>query len=145
MYYAEDLENLEKFCNIISYFLTEEASKKHPFPCPCTYRTALLHYLDITSVPRTHILRELAEYATEDKDKEFLIQITSPTPEGKVCLLLICLVTFINKNKGVPEPDSHRGSGGLGPTVSWFGSHSILGTADERQNPSLSFHCLSLP
>lgn len=61
----------------------EEASKKHPFPCPCTYRTALSHYLDITSVPRTHVLRELAEYAGEEKDKEFLLQITSPTPEGK--------------------------------------------------------------
>ena len=63
---------------------TEEASKKHPFPNPCTYRTALLHYLDITSCPRTHILRELAEYATDDKDKEFLLKLTSATPEGKV-------------------------------------------------------------
>ena len=68
----------------VKFKFSDEASKKHPFPCPCTYRTALSHYLDITSVPRTHILRELAEYAAEDKDKEFLLQITSPTPEGKV-------------------------------------------------------------
>lgn len=61
----------------------EEASKKHPFPCPCSYRTALSHYLDITSTPRTHILRELSEYATEEKEKEFLLQLTSSTPEGK--------------------------------------------------------------
>ncbi|KAL4223899.1 hypothetical protein ACF0H5_017362 [Mactra antiquata] len=61
----------------------EEASKKHPFPNPCSYRTALLHYLDITHVPRTHVLRELAEYATEEKDKEFLMKLTSATPEGK--------------------------------------------------------------
>jgi len=62
----------------------EEASKKHPFPNPCTYRTALLHYLDITSCPRTHILRELAEYATAEKDKELLLKLCSATPEGKV-------------------------------------------------------------
>ena len=68
----------------VELVISDEASKKQPFPCPCTYRTALSHYLDITSVPRTHILRELAEYAAEDKDKEFLLQITSPTPEGKV-------------------------------------------------------------
>ncbi|XP_060572086.1 NADPH--cytochrome P450 reductase-like [Ruditapes philippinarum] len=61
----------------------EEASKKHPFPNPCSYRTALLHYLDITHCPRTHVLRELAEYAEDEKDKEFLLKLTSPTPEGK--------------------------------------------------------------
>ncbi|XP_021373216.1 NADPH--cytochrome P450 reductase-like [Mizuhopecten yessoensis] len=60
----------------------EEASKKHPFPCPTTYRTALSHYLDITSMPRTHILRELAEYGNE-KDKEFIVKMTSSSPESK--------------------------------------------------------------
>lgn len=63
--------------------LDEEASKKHPFPCPTTYRTAFSHYLDITSTPRTHILRELAEYALDQKDKDFLLKLTSSTPEGK--------------------------------------------------------------
>lgn len=61
----------------------EEASKKHPFPNPCSYRTALSHYLDITHVPRTHVLRELAEYATDEKEKEFLLKMISATPEGK--------------------------------------------------------------
>lgn len=61
----------------------EEASKKHPFPNPCSYRTALLHYLDLTHCPRTHVIRELAEYATDEKEKEFLLKMTSPTPEGK--------------------------------------------------------------
>lgn len=60
-----------------------ESSKKHPFPCPTTYRTALTHYLEITALPRTHILRELVEYCTDDKDKEFLKLISSTTPEGK--------------------------------------------------------------
>ncbi|KYN41090.1 NADPH--cytochrome P450 reductase [Trachymyrmex septentrionalis] len=61
----------------------EESSKKHPFPCPCSYRTALTHYLDITSNPRTHILKELAEYATDPADKEKLKLMALTTAEGK--------------------------------------------------------------
>ncbi|XP_070571456.1 NADPH--cytochrome P450 reductase-like isoform X2 [Ptychodera flava] len=61
----------------------EEASKKHPFPCPCSFRTALSHYVDITNPPRTNVLRDLADYATDPKDKEFLLRITAPTPDGK--------------------------------------------------------------
>lgn len=61
----------------------EEASKKHPFPCPCTYRTALSHYLDITHPPRVLLLKEMVEYAREEKDKEFLAKLTASTTEGK--------------------------------------------------------------
>jgi NADPH-ferrihemoprotein reductase len=64
--------------------VVEDASKVHPFPCPTTYRTALTHYLDITSPPRTNVLKELIEYATQDADKEFLKKISSPNQEGQV-------------------------------------------------------------
>ena len=47
------------------FFLIEDSSKKHPFPCPCTFRTALSYYLDITSNPRTHVLKELAEHTSD--------------------------------------------------------------------------------
>ncbi|TMW40653.1 hypothetical protein DOY81_014268, partial [Sarcophaga bullata] len=60
-----------------------DSSKKHPFPCPTTYRTALTHYLEISAIPRTHILKELAEYCTDEADKEFLRSMASITPEGK--------------------------------------------------------------
>ncbi|CAG5125401.1 unnamed protein product, partial [Candidula unifasciata] len=60
-----------------------DASKKHPFPCPCTYRTALTHYVDITQPPRTHVLGELAEYTDNPQDKEFLQKMTQATDEGK--------------------------------------------------------------
>ncbi|XP_063707533.1 NADPH--cytochrome P450 reductase [Culicoides brevitarsis] len=60
-----------------------DSSKKHPFPCPTTYKTALTHYLEITAIPRTHILKELAEYCSDEKDKEFLRLMASTTPEGK--------------------------------------------------------------
>lgn len=49
------------------YVYLEESSKKHPYPCPSSYRTALTYYLDITSNPRTHVLKELAEYASNPK------------------------------------------------------------------------------
>ncbi|XP_065830614.1 NADPH--cytochrome P450 reductase-like [Oscarella lobularis] len=61
----------------------EQANKKHPFPCPCSFRTALLHYVDITSTPHTHVLKELAEYAADSSERDFLNKLTSPTEEGK--------------------------------------------------------------
>lgn len=81
---------LGKLCNaeldtIFSLINTDtDSSKKHPFPCPTTYRTALTHYLEITALPRTHILKELAEYCSDEKDKEFLRFMSSTAPEGKV-------------------------------------------------------------
>jgi NADPH-ferrihemoprotein reductase len=63
--------------------LDEDASKKHPFPCPCTYRTALTHYIDISMPPRTHVLGELSEYSDSAEDKEFLQKMTHSTEEGK--------------------------------------------------------------
>uniref|UniRef100_A0A8C9Z5T8 NADPH--cytochrome P450 reductase n=1 Tax=Sander lucioperca TaxID=283035 RepID=A0A8C9Z5T8_SANLU len=66
--------------------LDEESNKKHPFPCPTTYRTALTHYLDITHPPRTNVLYELAQYASDPKDQENMRKMASSSPEGKVML-----------------------------------------------------------
>ncbi|CAH1231416.1 POR [Branchiostoma lanceolatum] len=55
----------------------DEAAKKHPFPCPTTYRTALLHYVDIAHPPRTNVLHDIIDYASDPKDREFLTRITS--------------------------------------------------------------------
>lgn len=59
------------FFFFLNYFIniSEESSKKHPFPCPCSYRTALTHYLDITCNPRTHIIKELIEYTKDTQVK----------------------------------------------------------------------------
>ncbi|KAK6625304.1 hypothetical protein RUM43_005598 [Polyplax serrata] len=92
VYPVNNDELLEKLGKLLNYDLDrvftltntdEESSKKHPFPCPCSYKTAFRHYLDITSNPRTHILKELSEYATDPKEKEMLKQMASTTPEGK--------------------------------------------------------------
>lgn len=60
-----------------------ESSKKHPFPCPTTYRCALKHYVDITSLPRTHVLKALADYASDEVDKQLLLLLSSSTEDGK--------------------------------------------------------------
>ncbi|KAG5683647.1 hypothetical protein PVAND_012918 [Polypedilum vanderplanki] len=83
------VERLAKLCgaNLDTVFslinLDTDSSKKNPFPCPTTYRSALTHYLEITALPRTHIIKELAEYCSDEKDKEFLKTMSSTTPEGK--------------------------------------------------------------
>lgn len=74
------LDTKKKHVNIFS----EESNKKHPFPCPTTYRTALTHYLDITHPPRTNVLYELAQYASDPKDQENMRKMASSSPEGKV-------------------------------------------------------------
>ncbi|KAJ8266554.1 hypothetical protein GJAV_G00131800 [Gymnothorax javanicus] len=63
--------------------LDEESNKKHPFPCPTTYRTALTHYLDITNPPRTNVLYELAQYATDPNEQDTMRKMASSSPEGK--------------------------------------------------------------
>jgi NADPH-ferrihemoprotein reductase len=48
------------------------------------YSTALIHYLDIANPPRTNVLFELAQYATDPKDQDILHKMASASPEGKV-------------------------------------------------------------
>ncbi|XP_073471314.1 NADPH--cytochrome P450 reductase isoform X2 [Aquarana catesbeiana] len=67
--------------------LDEESNKKHPFPCPTTYRTALTYYLDVTNPPRTNVLYELAQYATDQKEQENLRKMASSAAEGKALYL----------------------------------------------------------
>ncbi|KAK8377081.1 hypothetical protein O3P69_013617 [Scylla paramamosain] len=75
---GEDPEKVITLTNV-----DEDSSKKHPFPCPCTYRVALSHYVDITALPRTHVLKEIAEYATDNKEKEKLLLMSGTSEAGK--------------------------------------------------------------
>ncbi|PKU38115.1 nadph--hypothetical protein [Limosa lapponica baueri] len=69
------------------YALSKESNKKHPFPCPTSYRTALTYYLDITNPPRTNVLYELAQYATDAGEQERLRKMASSAAEGKALYL----------------------------------------------------------
>lgn len=63
--------------------LDDQSSKKFPFPCPTTYRTALTYYLDITNTPRTHVLKEIADYASDEEEKSLLKKMCSSSDESK--------------------------------------------------------------
>lgn len=73
--------NLDEVFSLIN--TDTDSSKKNPFPCPTTYRTALSHYIEITALPRTHILRELAEYCSAEEDKNKLMLMSTNSSEGK--------------------------------------------------------------
>lgn len=44
----------------------------------------MTYYLDITSLPTTQLLKELASYATDENEKKQLTLMASPSEEGKV-------------------------------------------------------------
>ncbi|XP_046964490.1 NADPH--cytochrome P450 reductase isoform X1 [Vanessa cardui] len=73
--------NLDEVFSLIN--TDHESTKKNPFPCPTSYRTALSHYIEITALPRTHILRELVEYCTDEEDKKRLLLMATNSQEGK--------------------------------------------------------------
>jgi len=64
-----DLDEIFSLQNI-----DEDSSKKFPFPCPTTFRTALTHYVDIHSPPRVNLLNELIQYCDGDA-KDQLIKL----------------------------------------------------------------------
>eukprot|EP00158_Paraphelidium_tribonemae_P006897 Partr_v1_DN28020_c1_g1_i1_m57092 putative This enzyme is required for electron transfer from NADP to cytochrome P450 (By similarity) len=52
-------------------------AKRTPFPCPTTFRAALTSYIDISTLPRMHILALFARYATDETEKAHLKRISS--------------------------------------------------------------------
>ncbi|CAF0969736.1 unnamed protein product [Brachionus calyciflorus] len=92
VYPANDAELVDKIGKLLNVDLDqtfslinieEDATKKHPFPCPTTFRTALTYYLDITSLPTTQLLKELAQYANDENEKKSLQLMASASEEGK--------------------------------------------------------------
>jgi len=59
----------------------DDAKKQSPFPCPTTYRTALSHYVDITSLPKAYLFREFAAHAEDEGERAQLNLMASK--EGK--------------------------------------------------------------
>ncbi|KAL6728710.1 hypothetical protein Aduo_010453 [Ancylostoma duodenale] len=62
--------------------IDEESSKRNPFPCPCTYRTALTHYVDICAPLKSHVLKAISEYCTDEKEKAHLQLLSTANEEG---------------------------------------------------------------
>ena len=55
----------------------EMSSKRHPFPCPCTFRTALTFYVDLSAPPRAALLADLAEFASDPEQRARLKLLAS--------------------------------------------------------------------
>ncbi|MFH4974977.1 hypothetical protein AB6A40_001686 [Gnathostoma spinigerum] len=72
--------NLDQAFKLIN--TDEESSKRYPFPCPCTMRTALTHYVDICAPVKSHVLKALSEYATDEKEKNRLIHLSTASESG---------------------------------------------------------------
>lgn len=89
-------EDPDKVISLLN--LDEDSTKKVPFPCPCSYKTALMHYVDIQSVPRTHVLKEIAEYASDPK---VIIQIT-------IMLLFLFIIFFFLFKPWLLHPPFYR-------------------------------------
>lgn len=94
-----------KFCLPLP---AEESNKKHPFPCPTSYRTALTYYLDITNPPRTNVLYELAQYASEPAEQEQLRKMASSSGEGKVSLRHATSAQGCSSQPASPGPSLHQ-------------------------------------
>jgi len=60
-----------------------DASKKHPFPCPCSYRTALLHYVDIAMPVKSNVLVQLLKYCTAPEDTAKLQSLIGNSEENR--------------------------------------------------------------
>uniref|UniRef100_A0A0K0EZ68 NADPH--cytochrome P450 reductase n=1 Tax=Strongyloides venezuelensis TaxID=75913 RepID=A0A0K0EZ68_STRVS len=59
-----------------------ESTKKFPFPCPTTFKTALLHYVDICAPVKSHVLKVLSEYAKDEKEAAYLKLLSTASEEG---------------------------------------------------------------
>uniref|UniRef100_A0A158PCB9 NADPH--hemoprotein reductase n=1 Tax=Angiostrongylus cantonensis TaxID=6313 RepID=A0A158PCB9_ANGCA len=60
----------------------EESSKRNPFPCPCTYRTALTHYVDICAPLKSHVLKAISEYCSDNQEKAYLQLLSTASESG---------------------------------------------------------------
>lgn len=78
-----ELLNVDLDSQVSLVNVEEDATKKNPFPCPTTFRTALTFYLDINSLPTTQLLKELAQYAEDENEKKMLQLMGSASEEGK--------------------------------------------------------------
>ena len=92
VYPTNDLELVESLATLLNVDLDEVislnnvdkyASKQHPFPCPSTYRTALMHYVDITSTVKQHVLTELIGHTKDDADLKLLKGVLENNEAGK--------------------------------------------------------------
>jgi NADPH-ferrihemoprotein reductase len=65
-----------------------QSSMTPNLPKPCSIRTFLTYYCDLTSITKKSFLELCFKYAFDNLEKEKLQLLISTTPEGKVIKLL---------------------------------------------------------
>jgi NADPH-ferrihemoprotein reductase len=59
------------------------SSKKHLFPCPCSFRTALTYYIDMKSPPRMNLIKFLADHTADPIERNILLELASPNNKNR--------------------------------------------------------------
>ncbi|CAH8592387.1 unnamed protein product [Schistosoma rodhaini] len=87
-----NLDLVEKIGDLLNIDLNEMISldavdpynlTKHPFPCPCTYRHAFMHFVDITGPPGKSLLSACLDSITNSKESQFVQLLISDSEDGK--------------------------------------------------------------
>ncbi|CAH8523720.1 unnamed protein product [Schistosoma turkestanicum] len=73
-----DLDELISLDAVDSYNLI-----KHPFPCPCTYRHAFMHFVDITGPPGKSLLSACLNSISNPEESQFVQLLISDSDDGK--------------------------------------------------------------
>jgi NADPH-ferrihemoprotein reductase len=75
--------NLDQLFDLHPANKENDKIEKHtlPFPTPCTVRTALERYCDLSGLPRRSDLKQLAHYARDEMDRKALLRMAAK--EGK--------------------------------------------------------------
>ncbi|GMR42548.1 hypothetical protein PMAYCL1PPCAC_12743, partial [Pristionchus mayeri] len=91
VYPTNETSLVDKMCSLLDFNptqafklinLDEESNKKHPFPCPTTFRVALAHYVDISAPVKAHVLKAIAEFASDEEQKKKLVLMSNSEGEG---------------------------------------------------------------
>ncbi|CAH8553159.1 unnamed protein product [Schistosoma mattheei] len=86
------LDLVEKIGDLLNIDLNEMISLdavdpysliKHPFPCPCTYRHAFMHFVDITGPPGKSLLSACLDSVADPEESQFVQLLISDSEDGK--------------------------------------------------------------
>jgi len=82
-----------------------------PFPTPCTVAEILGRYCDLTGPPRRSDLKLLAQYATSDLDKTFLLRVSSREGrsefKSKIAGAMLGLADVLDRCPSIHMPLEH--------------------------------------
>lgn len=82
IYPTNESELVEKLGNLCNADLDARISRDESQLRPHTFRTALMHHIEIAAIPQLHVLNALIVYCTDEEDQRFLNLMTSATSEG---------------------------------------------------------------